>query len=166
MKRILPAFAAVFLSVSPASAQPAEPPSPAQDVATLRTCALAAGVTDLDRLEACEKPILRSCANDYAACYGRLLTAWDQLLAASFGELTRGGVLARRDARNLQSAQRAWGKFRDEDCEFYAGVWPGARPPGQLAACRHRETRERATVLTMRLEAAKKLRRQVADSAN
>ena len=157
MKHVLPAMAVVALLASPASAQPAATPAPAQDIVQLRTCAIAAGVSDLERLEACEKPILHACANDYAACYGRLLAAWDQLLDASFAELTRGDVLARRDARNLQSAQRAWKRFRDEDCDFYAGVWPGARAPGQLAACRHRETRERAAVMTMRLEAAKRL---------
>lgn len=134
---------------------------PAQDVPQLRACAIAAGIQDLDKLEACEKPILKECGDDYARCYDRLLGGWDALLNQNFRELTRGGVLERRDARNLQSAQRAWIRFRDEDCQFYAGVWPGSRPPYQLAACRHRETRERAAVLSLRLESAKK---RVADS--
>jgi uncharacterized protein YecT (DUF1311 family) len=128
------------------------------DISQLRTCAVAAGVSDPGKLEACEKPIMAECGNDYAACYPRLMAGWDGLLNASFRDLTRGGVLERADARNLQSAQRAWIKFRDEDCDFYAGVWPGSRAPGQGAACRHRETRARAAVLTVRLEAARKLR--------
>lgn len=131
-------------------------PEPANDAAQLRSCALAAGFENLEKLEACEKPILRQCNDDYAQCYERLFNGWDGLLNQSYRELSRSGVLSRRDERNLTSAQRAWIRFRDEDCEFYAGVWPGSRPPFQLAACRHRETRERAAVLTTRLEAAKK----------
>ncbi|MBT9446181.1 MAG: DUF1311 domain-containing protein [Hyphomonadaceae bacterium] len=157
MKGFVVTLAALACLAGPASAQPAQQ-DPAQDVPQLRACAVAAGLGDPEKLEACERPILRSCNDDYALCYNRLFTAWDGLLNASFRELSRTGVLERRDARNLQSAQRAWIKFRDEDCDFYAGVWPGSRPPGQLAACRHRETRERAAVLTVRLEAAKKLR--------
>ena len=151
------AFAGPAIAQSPAPA-PATLQDPAQDIAQLRACALAAGVSDPAKLEACEKPILRTCDDDYARCYNRLMAGWDGLLNMSFREMTRTGLLERRDARNLQNAQRAWIKFRDEDCEFYAGVWPGSRAPGQLAACRHRETRERATVLTVRLEAAKRLR--------
>lgn len=167
MKALLLAAAVAALLVAPASAQPAPPAAPqpsavqdqGQDIAQLRGCAIAAGISDPARLEACERPILQVCENDYARCYDRLLAGWDGLLNASFRELTRGGVLERKDARNLQSAQRAWIKFRDEDCDFYAGVWPGSRAPGQLAACRHRETRERAAVLTVRLEAARRLQR-------
>jgi uncharacterized protein YecT (DUF1311 family) len=131
---------------------------PAEDISQLRACAITAGLSDPAKLEACEKPILRTCNDDYAQCYDRLMAGWDGLLNMSFRELTRTGVLERRDSRNLQNAQRAWIKFRDEDCEFYGGVWPGSRAPGQLAACRHRETRSRAAVLTVRLEAAKKMR--------
>lgn len=159
MKRLAFALVAAAFVAAPASAQPALQ-DPAQDIPQLRACAVAAGVSDPDKLEACEAPILRTCENDYARCYTRLMAGWDGLLNRSYTELARTGVLERRDARNLQSAQRAWIKFRDEDCDFYAGVWPGSRPPGQLAACRHRETRERAAVLTVRLEAAKKLRTQ------
>lgn len=167
MKTVLLAIAAVALFATPVSAQPAPPSTPqpvvtqdqGQDIPQLRGCAIAAGISDPAKLEACERPILQACENDYARCYDRLLAGWDGLLNASFRELTRGGVLERKDARNLQSAQRAWIKFRDEDCDFYAGVWPGSRAPGQLAACRHRETRERAAVLTVRLEAAKRLQR-------
>jgi uncharacterized protein YecT (DUF1311 family) len=160
MKAVVAALAAALClaPATPVSAQPA----PANDVALLRACALAAGFEDLDKLEACEKPILRECNDDYAQCYGRLMAGWDGLLNQSFTEMTRGGVLARKDARNLTSAQRAWIRFRDEDCDFYAGVWPGSRPPFQQAACRHRETRERATVLTVRLEAAKKRQQAMA----
>lgn len=162
MKGLVLAVAALALVSGPALAQPpaAAPAaqSPAEDIPQLRACAIAAGLNDPAKLEACEKPILRTCNDDYAQCYNRLFTAWDGLLNLSFRELARTGVLERKDSRNLQSAQRAWIKFRDEDCDFYAGVWPGSRAPGQLAACRHRETRERATVLTVRLEAAKKLR--------
>lgn len=162
MKGLVLAVAALALVSGPALAQPpaAAPAaqSPAEDIPQLRACAVAAGLNDPAKLEECEKPILRTCNNDYAQCYNRLMAGWDGLLNLSFRELTRTGVLERKDTRNLQSAQRAWIKFRDEDCDFYAGVWPGSRAPGQLAACRHRETRERATVLTVRLEAAKKLR--------
>lgn len=140
------------------AATPAVLDDPAQDIANLRACAVASGISDPSKLEACEKPILRSCNDDYAQCYNRLMAGWDGLLNMSFRELSRTGLLERRDSRNLQNAQRAWIKFRDEDCEFYAGVWPGSRAPGQLAACRHRETRMRAAVLTVRLEAAKKMR--------
>jgi uncharacterized protein YecT (DUF1311 family) len=163
MKYLAIALVAAVLSIGPATAQtPASPPAPqapAQDIPQLRACAIAAGLSDLTKLEACERPILQTCDNDYARCYDRLLAGWDGLLNASFRELTRGGVLERKDARNLQSAQRAWIKFRDEDCSFYAGVWPGSRAPGQLAGCTHRETRERAAILTVRLEAAKRLPR-------
>ena len=167
MKALLIAIAAGALFVAPASAQPAIQPAPGpadlqnlgRDIPQLRGCAIAAGISDPAKLEACERPILQACENDYARCYDRLLAGWDGLLNASFRELTRSGVLERKDARNLQSAQRAWIKFRDEDCSFYAGVWPGSRAPGQLAACRHRETRERAAVLTVRLEAARRLQR-------
>lgn len=152
MKFALAAAVALALSAGAARAQP----EPQNDAAQLRSCALAAGYENLDKLEACEKPILKQCNDDYAQCYERLFNGWDGILNQSFRELTRGNVLERRDARNLQAAQRAWIRFRDEDCEFYAGVWPGSRPPYQLAACRHRETRERATVLAVRLEAAKK----------
>ncbi len=165
MKRLFLSLAAATLFLAPASAQTVAPQSPPQDVAQLRACAIAAGISDPQKLEACERPILQTCENDYARCYDRLLAGWDGLLNASFRELTRSDVLERRDARNLQSAQRAWIKFRDEDCDFYAGVWPGTRAPGQLAACRHRETRERAAVLTVRLEAAKKLRPQPVSQA-
>jgi len=153
--------AAAALLAGPSFAQTAAPAAlqePAQDVSQLRACALAAGISDPAKLEACEKPILRTCNDDYAQCYNRLMAGWDGLLNMSFRELTRTGLLERRDGRNLQNAQRAWIKFRDEDCEFYGGVWPGSRAPGQLAACRHRETRTRAAVLTVRLEAAKKMR--------
>ncbi len=158
MKGLVVTLAALACLAGPASAQPALQ-DPAQDVPQLRACAVAAGLGDPAKLEACERPILRTCDDDYARCYSRLYAAWDGLLNASFRELARGGVLERKDVRNLQSAQRAWIKFRDEDCDFYAGVWPGSRPPGQLAACRHRETRERAAVLTVRLEAARRLPR-------
>jgi uncharacterized protein YecT (DUF1311 family) len=159
MKHLFLALAAAALASSPAAAQTAAAQAPSQDTAQLRACAIAAGISDPAKLEACERPILQTCENDYARCYDRLLAGWDGLLNASYRELNRGGVLARKDARNLQSAQRAWIKFRDEDCSFYAGVWPGSRAPGQLAACRHRETRERAAVLTVRLEAARRLLR-------
>lgn len=169
MNRLLVALAAAALIAAPATAQPQVAPpvlqEPAQDIPQLRACAIAAGISDPDKLEACERPILQTCDNDYARCYTRLLAGWDGLLNASFRELSGGGILQRRDARNLQSAQRAWIKFRDEDCEFYGGVWPGSRPPGQLNACRHRETRERAAVLTVRLEAAKKLRQSGGNGA-
>jgi uncharacterized protein YecT (DUF1311 family) len=158
MKHLLAALCGLALFAAPAAAQPAPLQQPAQDIPQLRACALAAGLSDPEKLEACEKPILRACDDDYARCYDRLLAGWDGLLNASFREMTRAGVLERSDARALQAAQRAWMKFRDEDCDFYAGVWPGSRPPGQRAACRHRETRERAAVLTVRLEAARKLR--------
>lgn len=164
MKRLVFALAAAsaVLFAAPSFAQTggagASVQQPADDVAQLRACAIAAGVSDPAKLEACERPILRTCNDDYAQCYNRLMAGWDGLLNMSFRELTRTGLLERRDARNLQSAQRAWIKFRDEDCQFYGGVWPGSRAPGQLAACRHRETRARATVLTVRLEAAKKMR--------
>jgi uncharacterized protein YecT (DUF1311 family) len=159
MKGLAVALVAVASIAATASAQPALQ-EPAQDIPQLRACVVAAGLSDPEKIEACEKPILRTCNDDYAQCYARLMAGWDGLLNASFRELSRGGVLERRDARNLQAAQRAWIKFRDEDCDFYAGVWPGSRAPGQLAACRHRETRERAAVLTVRLEAARKLRAQ------
>lgn len=166
MKGLVVTLAALAFAAAPASAQPAMPQAPAQDIAQLRACAIAAGITAPDKLEACERPILQACENDYARCYTRLLAGWDGLLNASYLELSRSGVLEPRDIRNLRSAQRAWIKFRDEDCDFYAGVWPGARAPGQLAACRHRETRERAAVMTVRLEAARKLPPQGAARAN
>jgi len=159
MKGLIVALAAAGASLlaGPSFAQTAAPAvlqDPAQDLSQLRACALAAGISDPAKLEACEKPILRMCDDDYARCYNRLMAGWDGLLNMSLREMTRTGLLTRRDSRNLQSAQRAWIKFRDEDCAFYGGVWPGWRAPGQLAACRHRETRERATVLTVRFEAA------------
>jgi len=163
MKGLVLALAAAALLAGPAHAQTATPApavhdDPAQDISTLRACAVATGISDPSKLEACERPILRACNDDYAQCYNRLLAGWDGLLNMSFREMSRTGLLERRQTRDLQSAQRAWIKFRDEDCGFYAGVWPGSRAPGQLAACRHRMTRERAAVLTVRLEAAKKLR--------
>jgi uncharacterized protein YecT (DUF1311 family) len=155
-------LAVVLVPLTVAFAPPAAADT-AEDVAQLRSCAIAAGPSAPDKLEACEKPILRQCNDDYALCYDRLMAGWDGLLNQTFRELTRGGVLEGRDVRNLRSAQRAWLRFRDEDCAFYAGVWPGSRPPFQRAACQHRETRERAAVLTARLEAARK--RQAAGEA-
>ena len=156
MKSSLAALAAAALTMLtlPAAAQPA---APVDDVARLRTCVLAAGDDDPQAIKACERPILAQCNGDYALCYNRLLEGWDGLLNDSFRQLTRDRILLRADGRRLQDAQRSWIRYRDDDCKFYAGVWPGSRPPYQFAACLHRHTRERAAILTVRLDAAKKL---------
>jgi uncharacterized protein YecT (DUF1311 family) len=158
VKTFLTAFFALWaMTAVVAHAQPAD------DVSDLRACAIAAGVSDYAKLEACEQPILLQCDNDYARCYDRLLAGWDGLLNQSYRGLSADGVLQRKDTRQLRAAQRAWLKYRDEDCDFYAGVWPGSRPPYQLAACKHRATRERAAVLTARLEAARRRQSARAD---
>ncbi|MDX2235820.1 MAG: lysozyme inhibitor LprI family protein [Hyphomonadaceae bacterium] len=150
-------LAAALLLVGAATPAAAAPDS-ALDVAQLRACALAAGIDNPRQAELCEAPLLAQCDGDYARCYDRLLGAWEALMAASLEDLARKGVLERDDAADLRASQRAWARFRSEDCAFYSAVWPGARPPYQRAACRHRMTRERATILTVRLEAARRLR--------
>lgn len=160
MKSSLAAVAALTLIVfaAPASAQPAAPPP--DDVAQLSACVVAAGDEEPQAIKACERPILAQCSGDYALCYDRLLAGWDGVLNDSFRQLTRGGVLQRADARRLQDAQRGWIRYRDADCKFYAGVWPGTKPPYQYAACIHRHTRERAAIVTLRLQAARALATQ------
>ncbi len=157
MKSSLAAIAALALTAlaAPAFAQSGAPPP--SDVSQLRTCVLAVVDEEPLAIKACERPILAQCNQDYAVCYNRLLAGWDGLLNDSFRQLTRGGVLQRADARRLQDAQRAWIRYRDADCKFYAGVWPGSRPPYQQAACIHRHTRERAATITVRLQAARAL---------